>query len=116
METSERLVSTDTEGDNTVARRIHQAESGAHHTIDKAAAGARPAVDRVAASAHHAVDGAANVANRAAGSLRHKGERLKEARGHVMEYSREHLSKHPVASLSIAVCAGFLLGRMIGSR
>ena len=116
MDKSEGLISGEADGNGALKRGIRQAESGVHSTIDKAAEAARPAVDRVASSAHRAVDEVANIAGHAAETVSEKGEQLKDAQEQMVGYSREYMRKHPIASLGIAVAAGFLLSRIIGSR
>lgn len=116
MENSEKLTPGHADGTGTLRRGIQQAESNAHHTIDKAAEAARPTVDRIASGVHHAVDEAAQAAKHAADTVSAKGEQLKNAEQHLVTYSREYMQKHPIASLGIAVAAGFLLSRILSSR
>jgi ElaB/YqjD/DUF883 family membrane-anchored ribosome-binding protein len=116
MKNSEQLTPDDADGNGALRRGIRQAESGAHHTIDKAAEAVRPTVDRVASGAHHVVDEVAQAAKQTADSVSAKGEQLKNAEQQMVEYSREYMQKHPIASLGIAVAAGFLLSRILSSR
>lgn len=75
-------------------------------------------LDKVTSAAHRAVDKVANAAAPAEGWIREKGSALKEKEeelvGNVVTYVREH----PVASLGIAMAAGFLIGALSrsGSR
>lgn len=75
-------------------------------------------LDKVTSAAHRAVDKVANAAAPAEGWIRDKGNVLmqkeEELVGNVVTYVREH----PVASLGIAMAAGFLIGALSrgGSR
>jgi ElaB/YqjD/DUF883 family membrane-anchored ribosome-binding protein len=95
---------------------IAQASSSAHETIDRMSAAARPGVDRVASTAHRAVDRMAGMASQAADTLSVQGQKLKDAQGRVMANSRTYVRDHPIASIGIAVAAGFLISRIFGSR
>lgn len=96
--------------------RTDQASSSAHEMIDRASAAARPAVDRVASTAHRAVDRMAGMASQAADKLSTQGEKLKDAQAKLMANSRTYVRDHPIASLGIAVAAGYLISRMFSSR
>jgi ElaB/YqjD/DUF883 family membrane-anchored ribosome-binding protein len=89
---------------------------GAHDAIDKVSDAARPAVDRIASGAHQAVDKVASVAAQAAETLGVKGEQLKDMQTRAMEQCRVYVRENPVASLGIAVAAGYLLSRLLRSR
>jgi ElaB/YqjD/DUF883 family membrane-anchored ribosome-binding protein len=102
--------------DGTLARGIVQAGAGAHSTIDKFTEAARPAVDRMASGAHQAVDKVAGVATQAAESLGVKGDQLKEAQDRMIEGITGYMKANPVASLGVAVAAGFVLSRLMSSR
>jgi ElaB/YqjD/DUF883 family membrane-anchored ribosome-binding protein len=116
METPATFTPGSTAGNNTLARGIDQAGTAAHSTVDKLSAAARPAVDRVATGAHQAVDKFADVATQAAESLGVKGDQLKEAQARFVDACGGYVRANPVASLGIAVAAGFLLSRLISSR
>jgi ElaB/YqjD/DUF883 family membrane-anchored ribosome-binding protein len=116
METPTTFAQGGTEGNSTMARGIDQAGTAAHSTIDQVSAAARPAVDRMATGAHQAVNKFADVATQAAESLGVKGDQLKEAQARLMETCSAYVRANPVASLGIAVAAGFLLSRLISSR
>lgn len=106
------------EASHTAARTANQARAGAHAAIDKVSEAARPMVDRVASGAHQAVDRVADVAGHAADTLGVKGEQLKDAQMRAMEQCRGYVRDNPLASLGIAIAAGFLLSRLLswGSR
>ena len=73
-------------------------------------------IDRVKSGAHAAVDKAADAATEAASAIGQKGEQLKNAEQQFVENCRGYIHKNPVASLGIAVAAGFLLSRLMSGR
>ncbi len=117
MDAQEKNI-TVTTGDlrNTLVRGVDQATAGAHDKITSATDAARPAVDRLAASAHDVVDKVAGVATQAAETLGVRGEQIKTAQDKLVESAREYMREHPVATLSVAVAAGFVLSRLLSSR
>lgn len=78
--------------------------------------GMHPVVDRMAEGAHVAVDDVAHAATRAVDALGVKGEQIKQAQERVLSGWTGHLRENPLASLGIAVAAGFLLSRLLSSR
>jgi ElaB/YqjD/DUF883 family membrane-anchored ribosome-binding protein len=101
---------------NTLVRGVDQAMAGAHETINTVSEAARPTVDRIATSAHEAVDKVAGVAAHAAEALGVKGDQIKSAEQKLVESAREYMREHPVATLGVAVAAGFVLSRLLSSR
>lgn len=95
------------DGSNTVAN--------AHNSINKAADVARPAVDRIANSAHQAVDKLAGVAAGAADTLSARSAQIREAQAKLTGQARSYVSAHPLATVGIAVAAGFLLSRLFSN-
>ena len=116
METAERPTPTPSAGGSTLARSVEQASTGAHEVIDTVSDAARPLVDRFASGAHQAVDTIANVAGQAAESLGISSEQLKQAQARAFEFSRAYVRDHPLASVGIAIAAGFVLSRLLSSR
>lgn len=116
MQTPEPFAPLAAEASGTMARGIEQAGTGAHNTIDKVADAARPVVDRMASGAHQAVDSIAGVAGQAAESLNVNGARLKDAQTRLFDEWGGYVRANPVASLGIAIAAGFVLSRVLGSR
>jgi len=100
---------TPNESTRTAARAVDQASARAHTVIDKVSDAARPMVDRVASGAHQAVDKIAA----AAGTLGVKGEDLKDAPMRAIEQCRGYVRDNPLASIGIAIAAGFLLSRLV---
>jgi ElaB/YqjD/DUF883 family membrane-anchored ribosome-binding protein len=72
-------------------------------------------VDRLRSGAHSTVDKLANATTQAAEALG-QNEQLKNVEQQFVEDCRGYIHKNPVASLGIAVGAGFLLSRLMSSR
>lgn len=89
--------------------------NGAHNTINKAADAVRPAVDRIANGAHQAVDRLAGVAASAADTLSVRGAQIRDAQEKLTGQARSYVSAHPLATVGIAVAAGFLLSRLFSN-
>ncbi|MEO8164719.1 MAG: hypothetical protein ABI619_04915, partial [Betaproteobacteria bacterium] len=104
------------DGSRNLGRTVDQASSGAHDVIDEVSRAARPAVDRVATSAHRAVDKLASVAGQAVDTLGVKGEQLKKFQGEAIDQVRGYVRDNPVASIGIALAAGYLLSKLLSSR
>jgi ElaB/YqjD/DUF883 family membrane-anchored ribosome-binding protein len=100
----------------TLVRGVDQATIGAHDTINSASDAARPAVERMATNAHHVVDQVAGVAAQAAETLGVKGEQLRTAQDRLAGDVRGYLREHPVASIGIALAAGYALSRLLSPR
>jgi ElaB/YqjD/DUF883 family membrane-anchored ribosome-binding protein len=113
MDTSGKATAGLNESSRTGARTVDQASAGAHAVIDKVSEAARPMVDRVASGAHQAVDKIAGAAGQAAETLGVTGEQLKDAQIRAMEQCRGYVRDNPIASLGIAIAAGFLLSRLL---
>ena len=72
-------------------------------------------VDRLRSGAHSTVDKLANATTQAAEALG-QNEQLKNVEQQFVEDCRGYIHKNPVASLGIAVGAGFLLSRLMSRR
>jgi ElaB/YqjD/DUF883 family membrane-anchored ribosome-binding protein len=99
-----------------VARTVDNAASGAHKAIDNASDAVRPAIDQIAAGAHQAVDRLAGAAARAADTIDVKGVQLRDAQSRFTDSCRVRVREQPIASLGIAVAAGFLLSWLLIRR
>lgn len=97
---------------HTLERGARKATAAAHDAIDSAADAAHPALDDVVAHAHEAVD----RAGVAAGTLGIKGDQLNDNGKRVVERADGYLRDHLVASLGMAVAAGYVLSRLFSSR
>ena len=116
METPGNLRPGNTDGSHSPIPGGPQARAVAHDAIDKVSDAARPMVDKIASGAHQTVDKLAGVANQAAETLGVKGEQLKHFQAQAMEQTRAYVRENPVASLGIALAAGYLLSKLLSSR
>lgn len=80
-------------------------------------------IERVSQGAHHAVDRATDAASSVAGRFGDTVEQLAEKRDELMELpetwmegAREYVREHPVASVGIALAAGYLLHMITRSK
>jgi ElaB/YqjD/DUF883 family membrane-anchored ribosome-binding protein len=71
-------------------------------------------IDRLKLTAHDTVDRAAAVANTAADRIGVRGGELLAAKDESIERVRGYMQQHPLASLGIALAAGYLLSRLVG--
>jgi ElaB/YqjD/DUF883 family membrane-anchored ribosome-binding protein len=101
---------------NRIADTVDRTSTGAHEAIDKVSDTARPAVDRLASGAHRAVDTVAGAATQANQTVVTKGSQLKNAEVQFVEDCRSYVRSNPAATVGMAVCAGFILGRLWRSR
>jgi ElaB/YqjD/DUF883 family membrane-anchored ribosome-binding protein len=90
---------------------VNQTASSIHDKIDAA----RPAVDRAVDTAHEKVDQLADMASHASETFDQKAAEFKEMQAKFMENATSYVQTHPMASLGIAIAAGFLLSKMMSS-
>jgi len=102
--------------DSKLAQGVDRATAGAHEKIDAATDAARPAVDRMVKGAHSTVDSIGNMATHAAETLDVKGEQLNKARSQLVKATGDYLHAHPIASIAMAIAAGYLLSRVVAQR
>jgi ElaB/YqjD/DUF883 family membrane-anchored ribosome-binding protein len=113
METTERIATAAADG---TLRNIDQAAAGTHEAINKVSEATRPAIGRIASGAHQAVDKIADVASHTAETLGVKGDQLKDVQARLLDDCSAYVREHPLASIGMAVAAGFLLSRLTSSR
>jgi ElaB/YqjD/DUF883 family membrane-anchored ribosome-binding protein len=101
---------------HTLEHGVERATVAAHHTIDSLSDAAQPAIDHLRSGAHKAVDSAGVAATHAAGALGGKGDQLHDSGTRIVERAGGYVREHPVASLGMAVAAGYLLSRLLSSR
>ncbi len=101
---------------HTLEHGVDKATVAAHDTIDSVSDAARPALDHLVSSAHGAVDRAGVAATHAAGTVGVKGDQLNASGKRVAERAGGYVREHPMASLGMAVAAGYLLSRLLSSR
>lgn len=105
MEPTDKSVNSGTTaGNGRVEAQRRRAQAGAHEKVDRAARGVHDTVDRLA-----------DVAGRATESFGEHGEKLTEQKERLMAQTRTYVQTHPVATIGIAVAAGFLLSRILRS-
>ena len=95
---------------------VERATGAAHHSIDSMSDAAQPAIENLRSGAHTAVDSAGNAATHAAGALGVKGDQLQEKGKEIVERAGVYVREHPMASLGMAVAAGYILSRLLTSR
>lgn len=101
---------------SSVERTVDQVSARAHKAIDSASAVTRPAVDELTSGAHHAVDRLAGTAAHAAESLEVKGDELQALQQRLSDTCRTQLREHPLATLGVAVAAGYMLNWWLKQR
>lgn len=101
---------------HTLEHGVERATVAAHHGIDSVSDAAQPAIEHLRAGAHQAVDSAGGVATHAAGALGGKGDQLQDSGKRIVERTGGYVREHPVASLGMAVAAGYLLSRLLSPR
>jgi ElaB/YqjD/DUF883 family membrane-anchored ribosome-binding protein len=99
-----------------MARAVDGAAAQAHGAIDKLSATAIPAVDRMAGGAHRAVDSATQFASGAVESMSARADRLQVAHARMTDECRGYVRANPLASVGIALAAGYVLSRLLSSR
>jgi ElaB/YqjD/DUF883 family membrane-anchored ribosome-binding protein len=97
----------------TLGRGVDRASVGAHDTLNQISHAAGPAMDRMATSAHGVIDTVADAATSAVETLGIKGDQLNDAQQKLTEAARTYMREKPVASLGIAVAAGWILSRLL---
>lgn len=104
------------DGVANAARAIQDRSSAAHAKIESASDAAYPAVDRILTGAHQAVDKLSGFASVAADTVSEKTVQLKEAHARLMTTGRTQVREKPALAVGIALAAGFVLARILGSR
>lgn len=95
---------------------VSKATAAAHSTIDSLSDAAKPALDHVTSSAHDVVDRAGLAAAHAAESVGAKGDQLSDSTQRMVDQASVYVREHPIASLGMAVAAGYILSRLLSSR
>lgn len=92
-----------------VTDTVNSATKSVHSAIDAASDAVAPAVDSVRRSAHTATDKTSAAAIDVAENIEKRGEQFGAAQMRFSESCRAHVRENPIASLGIAVAAGFAL-------
>lgn len=91
------------------------AASSAQQAADQLSDPDRSAVRRTAASAHRIVDRLSGASERVAERLERTAVRLKDAEQHLVGASSGYIREHPLQTAGVALAAGFLISRLIGT-
>ena len=94
--------------------KVNKATTGAHSVIDKVSQAAHPALDRFASGAHRAVDKVAGATTQTAQTLGERSRQFKGFQAQAMEQSRAFIRANPMAAVSMALAAGYVLARLLG--
>jgi ElaB/YqjD/DUF883 family membrane-anchored ribosome-binding protein len=97
----------------SLGRGVDEVTVSAHDRINQMSEAARPAVDRMASNAHAVIDTVAGAATSAVDTLGIKGDQLSNAQEKLVEVARGYMREHPIASLGIALAAGWILSRVL---
>jgi ElaB/YqjD/DUF883 family membrane-anchored ribosome-binding protein len=87
----------------------HQAVSNAEKTLQST-------TERAAKATHEAIDSLSDYGTRAEARLRETGRRATERTREYAEDLGSYVARRPIASLAMALGAGFLLGAIIRGR
>lgn len=90
--------------------------TGSGADIEAARERAQAGIDRAATAAHQTVDKLASAAGSTKERLVATGEQWYAQSQRGLEYTRECVRSHPLASIGIAVAAGILISRLTSSR
>ena len=90
-------------------QQAHQAVSNAEKTLQST-------TDRVAKATHDAIDTISEYGTRAEEQLRETGRRAGERTREYADGMSSYVTRRPIASLAIALGAGFLLGALTRGR
>jgi ElaB/YqjD/DUF883 family membrane-anchored ribosome-binding protein len=73
-------------------------------------------IDKTSHFAHEAVDKITSATNQAAEVLEEKSQQLKTAEQRLLKDCQSYIRTNPVASLGIAMAAGFVMSRLLSHR
>ncbi len=99
-----------------LAHAVDTVSTGAHEGVDRMSDALYPAVDRLAAGAHRSVEQIAAVASQAAETFGAKRMQMNDARVRVAAQCRDYVRANPLASVGLALAAGFVVSRLVRSR
>jgi len=97
-------------------RALERSAAGGHDKVALPGGTGSPTVDRMTVSAHEAVDRVSGAANRAVETLGTKGKQLNAAEKRLVAGTQKYVREHPVASVGMAITAGYLLSRIFSRR
>src|SRR5438876_100217 len=88
----------------------------AHQAVSNAEKNVQSTTDRVAKATHEAIDTLSDYGTRAEEQLRETGRRAGERTREYTDEVGSYVAKRPIASLAMALGAGFLLGALTRGR
>jgi len=97
---------------SNVDRTANQAHRAVDEVASQAASKAGPAMDRAAQTVHDTVDKVVQAAGPAADWINANAEQLMQRQDELLESCRSYVRDRPLATIGIAVAAGYLIGRM----
>lgn len=101
---------------NNLTRGLPKNADDVHATIDRAASAAQPLVDKLATSAHAGVDRISGALTGAGDSFNDKTAHLRDAYGNLVTTSRDYVRTSPGTAIALAVGAGYILSKLLGTR
>ena len=87
-----------------------------HKSIDKAAEAAQPMVDRVVSSAHAGVDKLSGMLSSASESFGNRKVQMNDTCQQLADSGREYIRNKPGTAVAIALGAGYILAKLLGSN
>jgi ElaB/YqjD/DUF883 family membrane-anchored ribosome-binding protein len=100
----------------SLERGVDKATAAAHESVDSVSEAAHPAIDHMTTNAHSAVNRAGVVAGHAAETVGGKGDQLNATGQKLFDQAGGYVRENPIASLGMAVAAGYLLSRILSAR
>lgn len=101
---------------DNVSGLAHEAVDKITHATNQAADALGERGEQLNHLAHEAVNKITSTTNQATDALGEKAQQFKTAEQHLMKDCQGYVRTNPVASLGIAVAAGFLLSRLMSGR
>jgi ElaB/YqjD/DUF883 family membrane-anchored ribosome-binding protein len=107
---------TTTDAGSPIARGVDQALATAHDAINALSDAAKPAVGRMTSGAHDVAEQVSDAATQAAKQLRVSGKKLQKMEKRLERSARGFVREHPLASLGMALAAGYVVARLLSPR
>jgi ElaB/YqjD/DUF883 family membrane-anchored ribosome-binding protein len=86
-----------------------------HKTIDKAAEAAQPIVERVVSTAHAGVDKLSGLISGASSQFATRKDQMGDTYSQLADSGREYVRTKPGTAVAIALGAGYILAKLLGS-
>ena len=111
-----KTTGTTNEAGSPLSRGVDQALATAHDAINALSDAAKPTVDRMTSGANNVADQVSGAATQAAKQLRVSGKKLQKMEKRLEKSTRGYVREHPVASLGMALAAGYVVARLLSPR